>query len=194
MLKVGLEYFTGVGPDGVTRLRDHLPVFADLKLHDIPTTVHRAARNLGRLGVAMLTVHAAGGEEMVRAAVEGSGEGAGEAGWEPPAVVGVTLLSSIERPGEAAPLPLAHQAMAGGAHGVVVSGHDVQEMRAALGPQALLVVPGIRPVGDEHDDHVRVLTPAEALAAGADYLVVGRPVTTAPDPRAAAQALLRGSA
>ncbi|MGH2652179.1 MAG: orotidine-5'-phosphate decarboxylase, partial [Actinomycetota bacterium] len=161
MLKIGLEYFTAVGPDGVTRLRDQLPVFVDLKLHDIPTTVHRAARNLGRLGAAMLTVHAAGGEEMVRAAVEGSNEGADEVGRVPPAVVGVTVLSSLEEAGSVSPVWLADRVMAAGAHGVVVSGRHVQEVRAALGPEALLVVPGIRASNENHDDHARVLTPTE---------------------------------
>jgi orotidine-5'-phosphate decarboxylase len=191
MVKVGLELFTAAGPEVVGRVRARVPVFLDLKLHDIPSTVERAARNAGRLGAAMLTVHALGGPTMVRAAREGSREGAAEVGLDPPAIVAVTVLSSMAGEELASPSSLAFEAVAAGARGVVVSGKDVQEVREVLGDKPVVVVPGIRPAGQPSNDHVRVLTPAEALELGADYLVVGRPVTGAPDPAQAARAILR---
>jgi orotidine-5'-phosphate decarboxylase len=191
MVKAGLELFTAGGPAAVGRLRAHAPVFLDLKLHDIPTTVGRAARNAGRWGPAMLTVHALGGPDMVRAAVEGSAEGAAEAGVAPPVVVGITVLSSLAEAAGASPASLAFEAVQAGAGGAVVSGEDVEVVREALGPDPVLVVPGIRPAGQNGHDHVRILTPPEAMEAGADLLVVGRPITEAADPRAAAEAILR---
>ena len=191
MLKVGLELFTAEGPSAVHRVRTHLPVFLDLKLHDIPTTVGRAARSAGRLGVSMLTVHALGGEAMVAAAVEGAGEGADEAGGEPPKVVAVTVLSSLAEAAGASPASLAFEARSAGATGAVVSGDHVREVREALGEELTLVVPGIRPSAAGANDHARVLTPAEALEKGADLLVVGRPITAASDPAGAARAILR---
>ena len=190
MVKVGLELFTAAGPSSVSRLSEHAPVFLDLKLHDIPTTVGRAARNAGRLGAAMLTVHALGGPEMVRAAVDGAAEGAKEAGTAPPQVVAVTVLSSLAEAAGASPASLAFEAVTAGARGAVVSGDDVKDVREALGQDPLLVVPGIRPSGARSNDHARVLTPSEAMAAGADRLVVGRPITESTDPAAAARAIL----
>lgn len=190
-LKVGLELFTAAGPAAVEVVRAHAPVFLDLKLHDIPTTVARAAANAARLGVGLLTVHACGGEDMVRAAVEGAAEGAAGAGLPAPGVVAVTALSSGGGEPGPGPVTLATRAVGAGAAGCVVSGRDVGEVRRALGPGPVLVVPGVRPAGHPADDHVRVLTPGEALALGADYLVVGRPVTGAADPAEAARALLR---
>jgi orotidine-5'-phosphate decarboxylase len=192
MLKVGLELFTAVGPAAVERIRPHAPVFLDLKLHDIPNTVRRAAANAGQLGAAVLTVHALGGPEMVTAAVEGAAEGASRAGVDPPRVVAVTVLSSLAEAAGASPASLAFEAVTAGAAGAVVSGDDVRVVREALGPDPVLVVPGIRPSGQAGNDHARVLTPAEALERGADWLVVGRPVTEAPDPSAAAAQILRG--
>jgi orotidine-5'-phosphate decarboxylase len=190
MLKVGLELFTAAGPEAVRRIGRHADVFLDLKLHDIPTTVERAARNAARLGAAMLTVHALGGEAMVEAAVRGSAAGAGEAGRPPPLVAAVVVLSSQAGEGLASPASLAFEARAAGARAVVVSGEDVRTVRQVLGEQVRLVVPGVRPAGTDGHDHARVLTPGEAMARGADHLVVGRPVTEAPDPVAAARALL----
>ena len=191
MVKAGLERFTAAGPGCVEPLRAHAPVFLDLKLHDIPTTAARAARNAGRTGPAMLTVHALGGPDMVGAAVEGAGEGAAAAGFDPPAVVAVTVLSSLAEAAGASPASLAFEAVTAGAAGAVVSGEDVEVVREALGDGPVLVVPGIRPAGSNGHDHVRILTPSEAMEAGADHLVVGRPVTDAADPAAAARALLR---
>lgn len=190
MVKVGLELFTAAGPSSVSRLSEHAPVFLDLKLHDIPTTVGRAARNAGRLGAAMLTVHALGGPEMVRAAVDGAAEGAKGAGTAPPQVVAVTVLSSLAEAAGASPASLAFEAVTAGARGAVVSGDDVKDVREALGQDPLLVVPGIRPSGARSNDHAWVLTPSEAMAAGADRLVVGRPITESTDPAAAARAIL----
>jgi orotidine-5'-phosphate decarboxylase len=190
-LKVGLELFVAAGPAVVERIRRHAPVFLDLKLHDIPNTVERAARGAGRLGPSLLTVHALGGTEMVRAAVEGSAAGAAAAGLEPPSVLGVTVLSSLAGEELASPASLAFEAVSAGAAGAVVSGPDVSDVRLALGPGPLLVVPGIRPGGQPANDHVRVLSPGEALEKGADLIVVGRPVTGSADPAAAARAVLR---
>jgi orotidine-5'-phosphate decarboxylase len=190
LLKVGLQLFVANGPAAVHAVRRHGPVFLDLKLHDIPTTVGRAAREAGRLGPALLSVHALGGDPMVRAAVEGATSGAEEAGHEPPQVVAVTVLSSLGGESLASPSSLAFEAMAAGASGVVVSGDDVREVREVLGPEAVIVVPGVRPEGLRSNDHVRVLTPREALSSGADYLVVGRPVTDASDPASVARGIL----
>jgi orotidine-5'-phosphate decarboxylase len=191
MIKVGLELFAAAGPDGVRRVSEQSPVFLDLKLHDIPTTVGRAARNLGALGTRFLTVHALGGPDMVRTAVNGAAEGAASAGVDPPAIVAITVLSSLAGEGLASPASLGFEAVAAGAAGLVVSGEDVEDVRGALGEGPVLIVPGIRPEGFRGNDHVRVLTPRAALEAGADYLVVGRPVTEAGDPASAARAILK---
>ncbi len=195
-VKVGLEAFTAHGPDLVREVRDlGVPVFLDLKLHDIPNTVERAARNAARLGAAMLTVHASGGEAMLRAAVAGAA-----AAERPPAVLAVTVLTSLDDsalaglgiPGGAAGRvrAWAEMARAAGCGGVVCSPHEAAGLRAALGAGFLLVTPGIRPAGAEHADQRRVATPRAAVEAGADVLVVGRPITGAVDPAAAAEAIL----
>ena len=190
LLKVGLQLFSAQGPPAPLRLREIGPVFLDLKLHDIPTTVERAAFHVGELGVAMFTVHALGGEAMVAAAVRGAAAGAGEAGHPTPMVLGVTVLSSLAGEGLASPASLAFEARAAGAGGVVVSGEDVAIVREVLGEDACLVVPGIRPAGSNGHDQVRILTPEEAIARGADYLVIGRPITGSTDPAGAARAIL----
>jgi orotidine-5'-phosphate decarboxylase len=190
LLKVGLQLFTAAGPDVVGRVRTLAPVFLDLKLHDIPTTVGRAARNAGRLGPTLLTVHALGGPGMVEAAVRESAAGAKDAGFEPPSVIAVTVLSSIGGESLASPASLAFEAVSAGAAGVVVSGDDVKTVREVLGDEPVVVVPGVRPSGIGANDHSRVLTPHEAIASGADFIVVGRPITDAADPSAAARAVL----
>jgi orotidine-5'-phosphate decarboxylase len=190
-VKVGLTLFISAGPLVVERVRAHAPVFLDLKLHDIPHQVRGAAESAARLGVGLLTVHALGGPDMVRAAVEGAAEGARSADADPPAVLAVTVLSSLAGEGLASPASLAFEAVSAGAAGVVVSGEDVPVVRDVLGPQALLVVPGIRPHGYAENDQVRVLTPGEAMERGADYIVVGRPITEAADPAEAARGVLR---
>jgi orotidine-5'-phosphate decarboxylase len=200
MVKLGLEAFTAHGPDLVREVGAlGLPVFLDLKLHDIPNTVERAARNCARLGVAILTVHASGGEAMLRAAVAGAQADAAT-GAKPPLVLAVTVLTSLDDatlealgvPGGASGRVRAWAELAGraGCGGVVCSPLEAAALRAARGPDFLLVTPGIRPAGRDAADQRRVATPAAALAAGADVLVVGRPITAAPDPAAAADAII----
>ena len=191
VVKVGLELFTGAGPAAVEALAapDRL-VFLDLKLHDIPTTVGKAARQVGRLGVGYVTLHTAGGVDMLRAGAEGLAAGAAEAGAAAPVPLGVTVLTSDP---DASAFPQRLQAaVAGGCGGVVCS---VRELPDVKGRSPLLaVVPGIRLPGGAAHDQARVGTPAEAIAAGADLLVVGRAVTAAGDPEAAAAALIAAAA
>jgi orotidine-5'-phosphate decarboxylase len=195
LFKVGLELYTACGPDAVTRLRvTGAEIFLDLKLHDIPNTVERAAECAARIGCDLLTVHAAGGPAMVAAAVKGA-----RGGLVRTRVLAVTVLTSLSAedlariglagsPSEAV-LRLARLALDAGAEGLVCSPQEVAALRRKLGPGPLLVVPGIRPAGAEAGDQSRVATPADAARAGADVLVVGRPITQAPDPLAAARAL-----
>jgi len=191
-LKVGLELFAAEGP-AVVRAASALgrPVFLDLKLHDIPNTVEGAARAAAASGASMLTVHASGGEEMVRAAVRGA---AGRL-----RVIAVTVLTSLDDgalgriglagPAEEAVLRLARLAVAAGAGGLVCSPNEVAAVRRTLGAGPLLVVPGVRPSGAARGDQARVATPAEAVRAGADVVVIGRPLREGGDPAAAARAI-----
>lgn len=190
LLKVGLELFWAEGPEAVRRIGERGPVFVDCKLHDIPNTVERAAANVARLGVAMMNVHALGGEAMMRAAVQGARRGSDAAGVPMPLVLAVTVLSSRSGEDLASPASLAWEAKNAGLDGVVVSGEDVRDVRDACGDAFCLVVPGIRPAGGNGDDQVRVLTPAAAIERGADYLVVGRPLTGAADPVGVARGIL----
>jgi orotidine-5'-phosphate decarboxylase len=189
MLKVGLELFVAEGPPVVAAAASlGRPVFLDLKLHDIPNTVEGAARSAARAGAALLTVHASGGAEMIRAAVRGAG----------PAVriLAVTVLTSMDEatlgavglagPSEAAVVRLARLAVEAGAGGIVCSPLEVAAVRAAVGPAPLLVIPGVRPAGAALGDQSRVATPAAAVRAGADVLVIGRPLREGGDPAAAA--------
>jgi orotidine-5'-phosphate decarboxylase len=193
--KVGLELVTGQGPEAIRRIVQlGKPVFCDVKLHDIPNTVGAAARQLGRLGVRWLTVHASGGVAMVEAAVEGlAASSEGEAG-----VLAVTVLTSLgsndlEAMGmhadpRAQVRRLAAVAQAAGAEGVVCSVAEVRAV-AISAPSLTKVTPGIRPAGSVLGDQARVATPRIAIEAGADWIVVGRPVTRAADPAAAARAI-----
>lgn len=188
-MKVGLELYSAAGPEAVSTLVDlDVDVFCDLKLHDIPTTVERSARVLGALGVRYLNVHAAGGASMVRAGVEGLREGAAKAGLSEPVALAVTVLTSEPD----ASTHLLHQRVAagldGGCDGFVCGAPDLPDVRQ-LAPRAVLVTPGIRPEGAPVDDQARVATPARAVADGADLLVVGRAVTAADDPVAAARSI-----
>jgi orotidine-5'-phosphate decarboxylase len=191
LLKIGLELFWSHGPEAVRRIGIHGPVFVDCKLHDIPNTVERASANVARLGVDVFNVHALGGDAMMRAAVDGATRGAADAGVAMPMVLGVTVLSSHGGEGLASPASLAWEAKEAGLDGVVVSGDDVRDVRAACGDEFCLVVPGIRPAGTNGHDQLRVLTPREAIERGADYVVVGRAVTAAADPLGAARAVAR---
>jgi orotidine-5'-phosphate decarboxylase len=188
--KVGLELFGAAGPETVSALTvEGYRVFLDLKLHDIPTTVRRAATVIGGLGTALTTVHTQGGADMVRAAVEGMAAGAAAAGAPAPCVLGVTVLTSEAEAPEAVLAERAALAAAAGCGGVVCAAGDLGTIGRAA-PGLLKVVPGIRTPGAARDDQARSATPAAALAAGADVLVVGRAVTGAPDPEAAAAAVL----
>lgn len=188
--KVGLELFTAAGPDIVGGLLDlGYEVFADLKFHDIPTTVGKAARVVGGLGASYLNFHAHGGAAMLRAGVEGFLAGAAEAGLPVPVPLAVTVLTSD---GDAPPHILGKRvqaALEGGCKGVVCAASDVREVKQ-LGPRLVAVVPGIRPAGAATHDQARAATPRAALDAGADLLVIGRAVTHAEDPAAAASALV----
>jgi orotidine-5'-phosphate decarboxylase len=190
LLKVGLELAWTDGPEAVRRIARHGRVFVDAKLHDIPNTVERASANIARLGPAMFDVHALGGEAMVAAAARGAERGAREVGVDPPMLIAVTVLSSLSGESLASPASLAFEARAAGAVGAVVSGEDVATVREVMGDDFCLVVPGIRPAGSNGDDQVRVLTPSEAIEAGADYIVVGRAITSSSDPANAANAIL----
>jgi orotidine-5'-phosphate decarboxylase len=198
-LKLGLEFFTARGPAGVAEIgRSGMPLFLDLKLHDIPNTVAAAVRACLPLRPHLMTVHASGGPAMVRAAAEAAAAG----GTGRPRIVAVTVLTSLsdedlESVGQAGPaldqaVRLALLARESGADGVVCSPREAAALRKACGPDFLLVVPGIRPAGADSADQKRVMTPAEAVTAGADYLVIGRPITGASDPAAAARAIVAG--
>ncbi len=198
--KVGSELFTAAGPAAVTALLRRGHVFLDLKFHDIPATVAGAVAAAARLGVDLLNVHASGGSAMLRGAREAAQRSAAP-GRPAPTVIAVTLLTSGDSvvmdeagmrgtPAETA-LALARLAHASGLGGVVASPLDAAAIRAACGTDFLIVCPGIRPAGASRDDQRRVQTPREAIAAGADMLVVGRSITRAPDPRRAVDEILR---
>ena len=197
-LKVGLEAFTAHGPNLVREVGDLGPrVFLDLKLHDIPATVGRAAANCAACGASMFTVHAAGGRSMLKAAVEGAQQGSA---GDPPHVVAVTVLTSLDRaalteldfPGQAADLVKVWARLARdcGLNGVVASAHEAAALRQENGDAFLIVTPGIRPAWSTTDDQRRVVTPAGAIRAGADVLVIGRPITGADDPIKAAKSVV----
>ncbi len=187
--KVGLELYTAAGPDAVgTMLDNGFDVFLDLKLHDIPTTVGKAAGVCGALGAKYLTMHAHGGSDMLKAGVEGLQSGARNAGLEDPVAVAITVLTSdADAPDHIVPNRL-RVAVEAGCGGIVCSGMHLKDARE-LSPRTLRVVPGIRAAGAERHDQPNPVTPAEALDAGADLLVIGRAVTLADDPAAAAAEL-----
>jgi orotidine-5'-phosphate decarboxylase len=183
--KVGLELFSAAGPEAISRLRAlDLRVFVDLKLHDIPTTVGRAARVLGRYGAAYVNFHAAGSVDMMRAAVNGLSEGARAAGHPEPVPIAVTVLTSD--PDTSAFATRLDDAIESGCRGVVCSAHEVARVHAAR-PDFVTIVPGVRFAEDARNDQARIDTPDGAVREGADVLVIGRTVTAADDVRAAAQ-------
>ena len=192
-MKIGLQLFTAEGPELVRAVREmDVKVFLDLKLHDIPNTVARAVDSTARLDVQMLTLHLSGGAEMIRAANDAA----------PPSLLllGVTLLTSADADtlrtiGVQGDVPrqvsrLAALGVDNGITGLISSAREVADLRGEYGKTVKLVVPGIRPLNCEAHDQKRTMTPLEAIAAGADYLVIGRPVTRAPDPAAVAQRIL----
>ncbi len=193
--KVGKQLFTARGPEIVRELRaSNRKVFLDLKFHDIPNTVAGAVAEAAKLGVSMLTVHTLGGQKMLRAAAEA----AAQSEWTP-TVLGVTVLTSmaqadlaeigIEVPVENEVQRLAKLAIEAGCGGVVASAHEAKSIRQHLGAKFAIVTPGVRPAGAAKGDQARVVTPAQAIANGATHLVVGRPITEAEDPFAAATAI-----
>lgn len=197
-LKLGLEFFTAQGPEGVRRVAEAgSPIFLDLKFHDIPNTVAGAIRGVAPLAPAIVNVHAAGGPAMLRAAVESARDSAAKLGVAPPKVIGVTVLTSLAdddlaavgQPSGAAEQVrrLAALSQECGLDGVVCSPHEIAPLRRDLGGDFLLVTPGVRPIWAASGDQKRIMTPGEAAAAGADYLVVGRPITGAADPAEAAR-------
>ena len=191
-VKIGLELYLRYGPEAIASIRgaSGVQVFLDLKLHDIPATVAGAARAVARLRPSMLTVHAAAGRAAISAAAEAA---------PTTKIVAVTVLTSLGEedldsiglvgPVSAAVRRLAALSVAAGARGVVCSPREVAEVRGEVGPDITLITPGVRPVGAEAHDQARIATPEEALRAGADLLVIGRPITGAADPGAAAAAV-----
>jgi orotidine-5'-phosphate decarboxylase len=190
VVKIGLELFSASGPEAIAALRERdLEVFVDLKLHDIPTTVHKAARVLGAVGARYVTLHAQGGPAMLRAGVEGLHAGAEAAGLADPMALAVTVLTSdTEAPPHIVPNRV-RMALEAGCGGLVCASADLVAAHE-YGPGLFRVVPGIRAASGERHDQPRAVTPAEAFAAGADMLVVGRAVTAADDPASAAADLL----
>lgn len=195
-VKIGKQLFTAEGPAAVRAMHDlGLRVFLDLKFHDIPNTVAGAVESACALGVWMVNVHASGGAAMLKAA---AGAVAKAPAGRRPILLGVTVLTSLSDAdvqatwGTARTVPeqvvhLAAAAKAAGLHGVVASPQEIRPIRQACGPGFLIVTPGVRPADASLDDQQRVMTPAEAVRAGADYLVIGRPITAAPEPAEAAR-------
>lgn len=200
--KVGLQLFTAAGPTIIKKiLQEGAEVFLDLKFHDIPNTVTQAAVEAGRLGVRMMTLHSLGGEVMMRQTRETLQEYSRQEGWTCPKLLAVTILTSIDPKAllslgidhalDQEVLQLAKSAQAAGMDGIVSSPRELRLLRQAGLEGLLFVTPGIRSAEAGADDQMRTMTASEALEEGADYLVVGRPITQSPDPVKAAQTLLR---
>lgn len=198
--KIGSELFTSAGPEIVRRIREKgAPVFLDLKFHDIPNTVSKAVAAAVKLDVQMLTVHTSGGSEMLKAAEQVAQESAWRLGHAPPLVLGVTILTSLDTqalseigfdPNVTRQVRrLANIANKAGLRGLVCSPREVSELRQILPASTQLVTPGIRSESDPADDQKRTLTPREAISLGANWLVIGRPIYAAENPRAAAESI-----
>jgi len=200
--KIGMELHNAAGPEAVRMVRRHGgEVFLDLKFHDIPNTVGRTAEVVAGLGVFMFNVHAAGGSEMMRKAAQAARASAARQGYPKPLVIGMTLLTSIDQkilngemqvPGSLGEHVVFWSCLAqeAGLDGVVASPREISLIKDACGPEFITVTPGIRPTWAETGDQRRTMTPKEAIALGGDYLVIGRPITAAPDPVEAAQRIL----
>lgn len=182
IFKVGMELFYACGPKALDVIRKYdKEIFLDLKFHDIPNTVKNSAKVVTRLGVLMFNVHASGGGDMMKAALEGAIEESERLGVTRPRILGVTVLTSMEARGEQV-LNLARLTKEAGLDGVVASPKEAALIRKEIGKDFLIVTPGVRPEGSEKGDQKRTATPKEAFSAGADYIVIGRPVTKAKDP------------
>lgn len=192
-VKLGLEFFGANGPEGFKQVaKDNENIFLDLKLHDIPNTVAKAIHSLMPLRPSIMTVHTAGGPAMMKAAADAATEAAINVGCKRPIIVGVTILTSLDQSDlekvgyqnnvADQVLRLAMLAKKSGLDGVVCSPHEISLIKNACGKDFKLVVPGIRPAGSAKGDQKRVMTPHEAVSLGADYLVIGRPITQAVDP------------
>ena len=204
-VKIGSELFTASGPEMVRQIRGlGLNVFLDLKFHDIPNTVAKAVGSATQLDVQMLTIHTGGGSEMMRAAEKAAQVAAVQAGRAAPLVLGVTVLTSLDSNAIAEVgfqanvahqvIRLAQLAVSSGLRGLVCSPLEVVELRRVLPREVQLVTPGIRPADSASDDQKRTLTPKEAIGAGADWLVIGRPIYGAKDPKRAAEQILESLA
>jgi orotidine-5'-phosphate decarboxylase len=201
--KIGSQLFTAAGPATVQSVHKRgAEVFLDLKYHDIPNTVAGASREAARMGVLMFNVHASGGRDMMSAAAQGAAAAAKEQGVRRPLVLAVTVLTSLDRGAlsrelavagsvEGHVLHLARMAAEAGLDGCVASPNEIGPLRTNRGPAWVIVTPGVRPVGSTVGDQSRIATPRAAVSAGAHYLVVGRPITGAPDPAAAAAEVLQ---
>ncbi|MCI5048909.1 MAG: orotidine-5'-phosphate decarboxylase [Rickettsiales bacterium] len=199
-IKLGLEYFTANGAVGVRRITDlKVPVFLDLKFHDIPNTVAKAIAATAGINTFMMTVHTAGGRAMLTRAIEASNEVSQMTGKERPYIIGVTILTSLDQDDldmigykdriDDQVKRLADLAQSSGLDGVVCSPYEIELIRQTCGDEFKLIVPGIRPEGSQKDDQKRTLSPKEAIERGADYLVIGRPITKADDYTTAAKAI-----
>lgn len=203
-VKLGLEFFANNGPSGITAISKSCPdakIFLDVKFHDIPNTVAGALRGAARLGVAYVNCHASGGVEMMRAGQEALAEESIRLGLPVPKFLAVTVLTSINeqalneigqtgQPHDQV-VRLAKLTQQAGLAGIVCSGHEIKLVREALGQDFVLMVPGIRPAGSDVGDQKRIMTPREAMEAGATHLVIGRPITGAKDPTLAATEILK---
>ncbi len=202
MFKVGMELYNAVGPAAVQEIQKRGgKVFIDLKLHDIPNTVAKAARVLTRLGASIINVHAGGGLAMMQAARSAVQDEAAALGIEPPMLIAVTVLTSLDQEAlnrqlnidkrvEEQVVHWAKLAQRAGLDGVVASPREIKAIRQACGEQFAIITPGIRPAGSQKNDQKRTMTPKEAIELGAHYLVVGRPITAATDPVLAAQGIV----
>jgi len=201
--KVGLELFNSTGPKIFESLKSAGAdrIFYDCKFHDIPNTVAKAARAATRMGVWMFNIHTMGGAAMMRAAADAAGDEAHRLGIEPPMILGVTVLTSISEEMLRQELSvmnlmadqvvhLSKLAQKSGLSGVVASPHEIRPIKSACGPEFLVVTPGVRPSWAAANDQKRIMTPSEAVASGADYMVIGRAITASESPRAAAERIL----
>lgn len=203
-VKLGLEFFSVYGADGIKKISDACPnvkIFLDLKFHDIPNTVAGALRGVARLGVTYVNCHASGGVEMMKAGLDAVSEESNRLGLPIPKFLAVTVLTSLDEnalkdvgqigPAQSQVVRLAKLTQQAGLAGIVCSGQEIKLVRGELGQDFVLMVPGIRPAGSDIGDQKRVMTPREAMDAGATHLVIGRPITGAKDPASAASDILK---